>query len=58
MDKKIESEATKYSYEQLIASKRYNGRRDLLDALLEHSKTYTIDEIDALIDSFMKGPVK
>ena len=44
--------------EQLAASKRYAKRRDLIMALLEPGKTYTLNEADRLIDGFMKGKVK
>lgn len=47
-----------YTVDQLAASKRYANRRDLIRALLEPGKTYTLDETDSLIDDFMKGTVK
>lgn len=47
-----------YTKEQLASSKRYANRRDLLSALLESGKTYTLTEVDALINKFMKGAVK
>lgn len=50
--------AIKYSKEQLIRSERYMRRRDLLGALLKDGKAYTISEVDALLDNFMKGKVK
>lgn len=50
--------AAAYTKEQLAASRRYANRRDLISALLEDGKTYTLAEADALIDTFMKGKVK
>ena len=50
--------AATYTVDQLAASKRYANRRDLIRALLEPGKTYTLDETDSLIDGFMKGTVK
>lgn len=50
--------AATYTVDQLAASKRYANRRDLIRALLEPGKTYTLDETDSLIDDFMKGTVK
>ena len=47
-----------YTKEQLAGSKRYANRRDLLSALLESGKTYTLTEVDALINKFTKGAVK
>lgn len=51
-------EAATYTVEQLAASKRYANRRDIISALLDKGKTYTTDEVDALIDKYMKGKVK
>ena len=47
----------KYSKEQLVRSKRYANRRDLLGALLEDSERYSFDEADALLKKYMKGKV-
>ena len=44
----------KHSKEQLLRSNRYANRRDLIGALLEDDKQYTL----AAIDNFMKGKVK
>ncbi len=46
-----------YTKEQLLASKRYANRRDVISVLLEDGKTYTSTEVDALIEKFMKGKV-
>lgn len=46
-----------YTVEQLAASKRYANRRDIIRALLEEGKTYTLDEVDRLIEMYMKGKV-
>ena len=44
--------------EQLLRSQRYAKRRDLLGALLEDGKWYTLEEVDTAIENFMKGKVK
>lgn len=49
--------ALRYSRAQLADSKRYANRRDLIGALLEDGKTYTLDEVDTLIEAFMRGKV-
>lgn len=43
--------------EQLLRSPRYANRRDLLSVLLEDGRCYTIAEVDAAIEKFMKGKV-
>jgi hypothetical protein len=66
MAKKSEMEAetmitppvSKFSKQQLLGSKRYNERRDLLTALLKDGKEYTHADVETLIDEFMKGKVK
>lgn len=55
---KNENAAAVFSKQQLVESCKYANRRDLLKALLEDSKTYTIAEVDAAIDKFMKGKVR
>lgn len=47
-----------YTKDQVAASKRYANRRDLVSVLLEDGRAYTLAEVDALIDKFMKGAVR
>lgn len=47
-----------FSKEQILASDRYANRRDLVDALLDTDKSYTLETVDNLIDKYMKGQVK
>lgn len=47
--------AAGFSKEDLVNSKKYQHRRDLLNAILEDDKTYTIQEVDSKIEKFMKG---
>ncbi len=50
--------AVKYTRAQLLKAKRYSQRKDLINALLEDNRQYTIDEVDAAIEKFMKGKVE
>lgn len=43
--------------ERVLTFRRYADRRDLLSVLLEDGKEYTFDQIDGLINDFMKGKV-
>lgn len=54
-----EANASRISHtkEQILRSERYAKRRDLLSALLENDKQYTLEEVDTAIDKFMKGKV-
>lgn len=47
-----------FKKEQIIASARYANRRDLVDALLDEKKSYTIKTVDNLMEKYMKGKVK
>ena len=47
-----------FSKEQILASAKYTSRRDLVDALLDNKKSYTIEMVDEAINKFMKGQVK
>lgn len=47
-----------FSKEQILASARFANRRDLVDALLDTDKSYTLKTVDNLIEKYMKGQVK
>ncbi len=50
--------AATFTREQLAASKRYANRRDLIRAMLEPGKAYTLAEVDGMIEKFRKGKVR
>lgn len=43
-----------FSKEQLIASKRYQHRRDALSVVLRDGEFYSLEQADKLLDDFMK----
>lgn len=47
-----------FSKEQLVASERFQERRDILEALLVTGKGYTVKVVEEKIESYMKGKVK
>lgn len=47
-----------FSKEQIVSSKRFSHRRDLLEAVLDSGRKYTFDEAEKLADDYMKGKVK
>jgi uncharacterized protein YkuJ len=59
MAKKTETNEQKSAFtrEQIFCSKKYENRRDVLGVLLKDGEEYTFDEVDALLDKFMKGKV-
>lgn len=55
---KVEQTKPMFSKAQILASAKYRVRKDLVDALLDDGKKYTMKQVDELIDNFMKGKVK
>lgn len=55
---KIEKAETMFSKAQILSSKKYFTRRDLLNAILGDDVEYTLSEVDKKIDDFMKKVVK
>lgn len=57
---KVATEAVEASFTkaQILASKKYSNRQDILNALLVDDKNYSLIEVDALIEKFMKGKVR
>ena len=44
-----------FSKRKLLTLRRYASRRDLLSALLKEDRNYTLEQVDRLLQSFMKG---
>ena len=47
-----------FSKEQLLAAKRFQERRDIVNALLQPSKQYSIAEVEEMIEIYMQSKVK
>lgn len=48
----------RFGREQVLASARYQGRKDLVSALLQDGGEYATAEVDRLMEDFLKGKVK
>ena len=48
----------KFAKEQLLCSKRFRERQDIVDALLTDGEQYTIKTVEQKIENYMKGRVK
>lgn len=55
--KQKEKQDAMFSKEQILASNKYANKRDALDAILEDNGVYTIEQVDSLLEKFMKGKV-
>ncbi|MDW0089359.1 hypothetical protein RHK27_03215 [Clostridioides difficile] len=45
----------KFTKEQIVNSKRYVNRKDLLNAILKEDELYSFSEVEEIINNFMKG---
>lgn len=57
MKQKVQADAA-FKKEELLQADRYQEKRDLVSALLEYGREYTLAEADAAIDKFLKGKVR
>ena len=46
-----------FTKEQIVSAKKYKNNVDLLNAILKNEKTYTLKEVDEIIEKFKKGKV-
>ena len=53
----VKVEVQKYSKEQILLSKVYANRKDILNVILE-DKEYTTEAVDKLLENFLKKEVK
>lgn len=49
-----EKEVPKFTFEQLVRSRKYAEKRDVLSAVLDREKEYSHAEVDKAIESFNK----
>ena len=52
-DEKV-AEAVSYTKEQIISAKKYIHRKDVVNVVLKDGQSYTLKEVDDLIEKFMK----
>ena len=55
---KVEAGRTEYSKGQILKSKEFSGKADIINALWTGDTLKTKKEINDMIDIFMKGEVK
>jgi hypothetical protein len=42
---------------QILGSSKYKNRSDALSVILKDNKEYSLDEVDSMLEKFMKGKV-
>ena len=48
----------KFTKSDLVNSKRFHDKRDIVSALLKEDVLYAITEVEEMITNYMKGKVK
>lgn len=56
-EKLMETEPLRFDKAQLVVAKRYKHKPDVVNVVLKQDQLYTIDEVDELIEKFMKEKV-
>jgi hypothetical protein len=58
-NKKIDEDkqANVFTKEQLVSAKKYKHVKDRLNVVLKDDRSYTLKEVDDLIENFMKEKV-
>lgn len=54
----LKEKETAYTKEQILKSKKYKDKKDVLNVVLKEDSTYTLKEVDNAIKTFMKREVK
>ena len=54
----MQETVSKYSKEQILASSKYYNRHDVINAIWTDGSEKSIEEVDDMIEKFMKGMVK
>lgn len=47
-----------FTKEQILASKKYADKKDVCNTVIPDNFNGTVNEVDVLIENFMKGKVK
>ncbi len=47
-----------YTKQAILNSERYYTKKDLVNALLDNDKKYTLQEVDSIINKYLKGVIK
>ncbi|MCI8484703.1 MAG: hypothetical protein HFH41_10230 [Lachnospiraceae bacterium] len=47
-----------FSKEKLLASRQFQGRKDIMNALLLPKEQYTMEQAQKMMENYMKGKVR
>lgn len=51
----VKEKISKFTKKVILTFDKYSKRKDLLQVLLKDNKSYTIEEVDKIINDFMGG---
>lgn len=51
-------EQVKFTKDKILSANKYKNRIDILKTLLVDDKEYSFEQVDGMMDDFMKGKVK
>lgn len=51
------AEPASFTKQQLVTCKKYAEKKDLLNALLTENRSYSMAEVEELLNGFLKGKV-
>ena len=54
----VEQSEPKFSKEQILGSKRFSGEVDVINAVWTDNSAKTINQVEEMIEKYMKGQVK
>ena len=57
-EKTVSDKEKAFSKMQFMQSEKFANRKDLVGALLEDGKEYTIAQVETIIKNYLKGRVK
>jgi len=56
--KEADTQESVFSKEQILQASRFSEHVDIIDALLENDRQYTIRQVEDIVGKFLKGKVK
>lgn len=56
-ENEIKKEDVKFTKDQIVKSKKFKNRVDLIRVILQDNESYTLEEVQKEIDKFMKRRV-
>lgn len=57
-EKKAENKVQTFAKAQIVSAKKYENDIDVINALLKDGESYTLADVDKIIEDFKKGKVK